>query len=64
MSWGMGWGSAVIQAGQGEARLQCSKQAGICTALITEVLEGGRVDNWVKGRERGENWRQAIRGLN
>lgn len=54
----------MIQGGRGKAGLQCSKQAGICTALITAVLEGGRVDNWVKGRERGENWRQAIRGLN
>ena len=52
MSWGMGWGSAVIQAGQGEARLQCSKQAGICTALITAALEGRRVDSWGGGEER------------
>ena len=64
MSWGMGWGSAVIQAGQGEARLQCSKQAGICTALITAALEGRRVDSWVEGRGRGENRRQAITGPN
>ena len=53
----------MIQAGPGEARLQCSKQAGICTALITAALEGKRVDSWVEGRGQGENRRQAIRGL-
>ena len=42
----------MIQAGQGEARLQCSKQAGICTALITAALEGRRVDSWGGGEER------------
>ena len=59
-----GEGSAVIQAGLWGGQAAVLEQDEICTAPITSALEGRRVDNWVEGRGRGKNRRQAITGPN